>query len=391
MCFITFLGFSDAFGQIAQRGTATTATSINSNTITITKPTGVVAGDIMIANITSIGNNDLSDNNANLAGWTFISASNIDGNNQRRCTILYKIAGAIEPANYTFNVSNGTLFTDYTSGGIIAYSGVNNTTPFDVTPGTMSSGAGNPVTATAITTVTANAAVIFLSALRRDDRSFDTWTTGVPPNLILTGTYDYSPKNYPGIGSAWSIQGTPGSTGAGSCALSSSSPYVGILIALKPQPLGPPTITSLSVASACAGSSINITGTNFIGTTNVTIGGQAATFVVNNATSITATIATNASGAAGVIVTTPAGSTAAFPFTVNPLPAAIAGGATTVCTGATTPAFTNATAGGTWSTSNANATINASGVLTGVTAGTVSVIYTLPTGCFVQTALITIT
>ena len=198
----TLLGFSDAFAQIAQRGTATTATSNYSNTITITKPTGVVAGDIMIANITSIDDNILSGNNANLAGWTFISAGNIDGNNKRRCSILYKIAGAIEPANYTFNVSNGTLFTDYTSGGIIAYSGVNNTTPFDVTPGTMSSGAGNPVTATAITTVTANAAVIFLSALRRDDRDFNTWTTGTPSNLTLTETYDYSPFSYPGIGSA---------------------------------------------------------------------------------------------------------------------------------------------------------------------------------------------
>ena len=195
-------GFSDAFGQIAQRGTATTATSNYSNTITINKPTGVVAGDVMIANITSIDNNDLLGNNADLAGWTSISASNIEGNNKRRCSILYKIAGAIEPTNYTFNVSNGTFFTDYTSGGIIAYSGVNNTTPFDVTPGTMSSGAGNPVTATAITTVTANAAVIFLSALRRDDRVFDTWTTGTPSNLTLTETYDYSPFSYPGIGSA---------------------------------------------------------------------------------------------------------------------------------------------------------------------------------------------
>jgi len=64
----------------------------------------------------------------------------------------------------------------------------------------------------------------------------------------------------------------------------------------------------------------------------------------------------------------------------NP-PGAIGGGAATVCTGATTPAFTNATAGGTWSVTNGTgtATINAGGVLTGVTAGTVTVNYTIGT------------
>jgi hypothetical protein len=38
-----------AFSQIAQRGTATSGTSTNS-TLTIAKPTGVVAGDLLIAN-----------------------------------------------------------------------------------------------------------------------------------------------------------------------------------------------------------------------------------------------------------------------------------------------------------------------------------------------------
>ncbi|SFN20355.1 hypothetical protein SAMN05444143_1081, partial [Flavobacterium succinicans] len=72
--------------------------------------------------------------------------------------------------------------------------------------------------------------------------------------------------------------------------------------------------------------------------------------------------------------------------TVNALPvvAAIAGGATTVCVGATTAAFTNTTAGGTWTIVNGTgtATINASGVVSGVTAGTVTVEYTVTTsGC----------
>lgn len=66
---------------------------------------------------------------------------------------------------------------------------------------------------------------------------------------------------------------------------------------------------------------------------------------------------------------------------INTPPAAIAGGAASVCVGATTPAFTNSTPGGAWSIINGtgSATITAGGVVTGVTAGNVTVVYTVGT------------
>ncbi|MFT3680741.1 MAG: Ig-like domain-containing protein [Ferruginibacter sp.] len=74
-------------------------------------------------------------------------------------------------------------------------------------------------------------------------------------------------------------------------------------------------------------------------------------------------------------------------LTVNPLPviAPIGGGAATVCINAATPAFTDATAGGTWSIINGTgaASITSGGVVTGITAGTVTVVYTVGSGsCF---------
>ena len=47
------LGSDDVFAQIAQRGSATTNTNSGTNisTLTIGKPSGVIAGDIIIANI----------------------------------------------------------------------------------------------------------------------------------------------------------------------------------------------------------------------------------------------------------------------------------------------------------------------------------------------------
>ncbi|KAF2511978.1 T9SS type A sorting domain-containing protein, partial [Flavobacterium zhairuonense] len=81
--------------------------------------------------------------------------------------------------------------------------------------------------------------------------------------------------------------------------------------------------------------------------------------------------------------------------TVNPLPTVspIAGGATTVCTGLTTPAFTNATTGGTWSINpvTGTATIDGSGVVTAGNAGDVTVVYTYSNGTCSNTATTALT
>lgn len=86
----------------------------------------------------------------------------------------------------------------------------------------------------------------------------------------------------------------------------------------------PPTITSLSAANGCVGSSLTITGTNLSSASSVTIGGTVATITSNNATSITVTVGSGTTGT--VSVTTPGGTatsaaTATPTFTVNPLPA----------------------------------------------------------------------
>jgi uncharacterized protein YjdB len=84
--------------------------------------------------------------------------------------------------------------------------------------------------------------------------------------------------------------------------------------------------------------------------------------------------------------------TATSPVTVNPLPnAGVVSGFSNLCAGSSTP-FTNGVAGGTWSSSNANATVgSASGLVTGVTAGTATIIYTVNNGFCTATATKAIT
>ena len=75
---------------------------------------------------------------------------------------------------------------------------------------------------------------------------------------------------------------------------------------------------------------------------------------------------------------------ASDPITINQLPliGAISGGSSGVCLNGTTPAFTDATAGGIWSITpgTGTATIIQDGIVTGNTLGTVTVIYTYNDG-----------
>lgn len=336
----TVFGFADAFGQIAQRGTATTAIS-NANTITIAKPTGVVAGDIMIANIATSDNNNLGGTNANLAGWTLIDARNLSSNRRRGC-ILYKIATGTEPANYTFNVPNNSGISDFNVGAIIAYSGVDNTNPFDVAPGTLNPATSTSVTATSITTVTANTQIIMLAIADLGAVTFNApWSTTSPGTL--TELYDVS-NSSPAIGAASLSKPTIGATGNGTITISSAQSNAGILLALRPAV--PPTITSLGAASGCVGSTLTINGTNLLTATAVTIGGTAATITGTTATSVTVTVGTGTTGT--VQVTTPGGTaTSAATFTVNAAPVITTQPvATSICTtgtGTFTVAATGAT------------------------------------------------
>ena len=72
---------------------------------------------------------------------------------------------------------------------------------------------------------------------------------------------------------------------------------------------------------------------------------------------------------------------------VNQLPAPIAG-AKVVCEGSTVT-LSSTTPGGTWTAGNANISIDASGAVNGVTAGTADVVYSISTGCS-QSVVVTV-
>lgn len=377
---------NNTFAAIALRGTATTAT-IAGTTLTITKPTGLAIGDVMIVQIVQRSDSRITAlTDATATGWVEIAGSDIRSSSRSRCraTLLYKVANNIDiaAANFSFTMGAGS---DDAEGGIIAYSGVNPLNIFDVLPGTVYTNINNDqqLNATAIITATANSAVIMFGALL-DNQALSGWSIATTPTATTMAELFDVPYNAAldvGMGAAWATKATAGSTGNGTAAIAgNTNPFNGaILIALKAATGTTPSIINLSGYN-CIGSSITITGTNLTGATaaSVQIGGTPVTSITsNNGNVIVAVVGTGTSGL--VTVGTPGGTAVSgSTFVVNAAPATptiTAGGPTTFCSGGSVTLTSSAGTTYLWSTGATSSGMN-------VTAsGSYSVQVTNANGC----------
>ena len=260
---------STAFGQILQRGTSTNGTSTNAS-LQISKPTGVVAGDVMIVNIAQRNNGV---NAPTLAGWTAISSGAIDGGSTMGA-LLYRVADGTEGANFTFTLGTGA---NNNTGSIVAFSGVDvsGPTPFDVAPGSLSLSlaTASSATATGITTATANAAVI-LFAQSSDNQPMSTWNTTSPGGLTQLYSNEYNPSgsNDLTVGAAWAIKASAGVTGNGTVALGGTMRWGAMLVALKAAPLPAPNLWAANGTGAIQKYTVNpVTGAIVVAPSNVVI------------------------------------------------------------------------------------------------------------------------
>ncbi|MES2704232.1 MAG: Ig-like domain-containing protein [Bacteroidota bacterium] len=152
------------------------------------------------------------------------------------------------------------------------------------------------------------------------------------------------------------------------------------------------TVATVNVLPANMGGALNVCRDQTTTITNASTGGawssnNTAIATIGAGTGIATGIAT---GTTTITYTLPTGCYRAVPFTVKALPAAI-GGSLNVCT-TTSAVLSNTTSGGvSWTSSSPSvATIGIySGLLTGVSAGTSTITYTVNTGCFI-TAVATV-
>jgi hypothetical protein len=161
----------------------------------------------------------------------------------------------------------------------------------------------------------------------------------------------------------------------------------GVNFTVKPTAPPPPTISSLTPASAAVGAGVTIAGTNFgssQGTSTVTFNGLAATTTSWNATSIVAFVPSGAT--TGNVVVTVAGVTSnAVAFTVLPIPT-IASLSPTAGPAGTAVTITGTNFGATQGTS----TVAFNGTLATPTSwGSTSIVVSVPTGATTGNVVVT--
>lgn len=176
---------------VVESSASNTATA--SSSLTITKPSGTVSGDVLVAFV-NIVRASLIDTPP--SGWTAINTAG----SYTQWSVYWKVAGASEPADYTWTESS----TNW-AGVIFRLSGVDNTTSLDATTVTGEDTTYNTsFNAGSITTVT-DGAMVFTSVFKEQQ-----YITGGPGGSWTNG---YLSSAAPGVGVAYRILATAGASG----------------------------------------------------------------------------------------------------------------------------------------------------------------------------------
>jgi hypothetical protein len=121
---------ASAEAAIAFRAASSKDQNGSANTIVLNKPAGTVKGDVLVAMIA------IRPYNATITaptGFTLLNRQNNNNGNDNALAVYWKVATSSEPATYTWTFSANTG----TAGGLMAFSGADNTTPINVSAGSI--------------------------------------------------------------------------------------------------------------------------------------------------------------------------------------------------------------------------------------------------------------
>ena len=154
---------------------AQSSTVDGATAVILTMPAGVVAGNLLIAQIAADDSAGAPIQVTEPQGWTLLNLEPSPAGDQTQ-VIYWKIAGTTEPASYTWTVSTPVSV----AGGIAAYRNVNTASPFDVVSGDYFPTASTSITAPSLTTSYEHEQLIVLLAAFTGESSAS-WT--FPPGM----------------------------------------------------------------------------------------------------------------------------------------------------------------------------------------------------------------
>lgn len=124
-----------------------TATPTSGSDVVLSKPTGTVEGDVLVAFITV--NWTSTPTITPPSGWTQVGTWGASGASSTHAGVWYKVAGASEPTSYTWTIS--TTMTDSGS-AIVRYTPTAPTTPPGIIDAAAAGSTATPAVAPSVTT-----------------------------------------------------------------------------------------------------------------------------------------------------------------------------------------------------------------------------------------------
>ncbi len=201
----------------------TTGTTGGATSLTISKPTGTNSTNLLVATIAVAGGS--AENVTAPGGWTLIRRT--DNSTVLSVLSYYKVAGGSEAGSYAWTISPSAKAT----GAIVRYSGVNTSSPIDLSSGNNSGGSSNSsVVANSVTTT--GSAEVILGVFGTAARTTFTPASGMTERVdVANGT---STNAGPTIEVASITQASAGSVGDKTAAAAASGRWAAQQIAIKP-------------------------------------------------------------------------------------------------------------------------------------------------------------
>lgn len=205
-------------------------TALNqTDTVTITKPTGVAEGDLLLAQVT------VTAISTEPSGWTTITTVNAGAGSVRT---YYKVAGAAEPANYAWTYSENTTFK---GGGIARGTGAS-FAPLDSFDTATVNNDITPSFDNEVTPTVANSAILFFIAAAEFQGTTSAYAI-VEDDPTWTEVWEISGATQSMV-FAYAVRPEVTATGNSSCTFSGEADSVGQLVVMKPS-------VAVSVSADC--------------------------------------------------------------------------------------------------------------------------------------------
>ncbi len=208
-----------AEAAISLRSSTTNSSTPCTSGLTINKPSGVIVGDVMIAQIASD-----TGSISTPSGWALIDSAGYHSNSMHMAT-FFRIIEGVEGSSFSFAIGSSTACF----GGIIAFEGVDNGQVIDNSGlvRTTNSGTSTTVSAPSITTVSANTVLVvsMFKATGAGSANFST-VSG------MTEQYDFGSANG-AAGADYATQASAGASGIKTSTISSGN-WAVHMVALKP-------------------------------------------------------------------------------------------------------------------------------------------------------------